>query len=132
MPETSYFVFAEAVESIPNDHVAYLRGTIGTKQELLNALANALSFPEYFGHNWDALLDSLRDLSWLPARRIVIQHEFLPALKDGELRTYLEVLIDAIEHWRALSKRELLAVFPPDARERVAQVLSPRLSGQVK
>lgn len=32
------------------------------KDDLMNALAAALKFPDYFGRNWDAVLDCLRDL----------------------------------------------------------------------
>jgi hypothetical protein len=35
---------------------------IGSENELFAALAEALSFPDWFGANWDALLDCLRDL----------------------------------------------------------------------
>ena len=35
---------------------------IETKQQLHAALAEALSFPEWYGHNLDALYDCLRDL----------------------------------------------------------------------
>jgi RNAse (barnase) inhibitor barstar len=35
------------------------------KQELLQRIAAALSFPDWFGHNWDALSDALSDLAWL-------------------------------------------------------------------
>ena len=30
-------------------------------------IAAALEFPDWFGHNWDALSDALNDLSWRPA-----------------------------------------------------------------
>ncbi len=36
------------------------------KRALLGAFARALAFPGTFGGNWDALADSLQDLSWLP------------------------------------------------------------------
>lgn len=36
------------------------------KRALLGAFARALVFPDTFGGNWDALADSLQDLSWLP------------------------------------------------------------------
>jgi RNAse (barnase) inhibitor barstar len=35
------------------------------KSELLRRLAIALKLPSGFGQNWDALMDSLRDLGWL-------------------------------------------------------------------
>jgi hypothetical protein len=39
--------------------------TISSKADLMSALATAFDFPGHFGANWDALDDSLRDLSWL-------------------------------------------------------------------
>jgi RNAse (barnase) inhibitor barstar len=36
------------------------------KRALLDRLADALDFPTWFGHNWDALADCLGDLGWLP------------------------------------------------------------------
>ena len=39
---------------------------VASKSDFLQACAEALGFPSYFGHNWDALEDSLRDLSWAP------------------------------------------------------------------
>ena len=48
-------------------HPHVLRGdTITIRHEAMEAIAAALSFPEWFGHNLDALYDSLTDLSWLP------------------------------------------------------------------
>ncbi len=37
------------------------------KQAMLEQIARALAFPDWFGGNWDALDESLRDLSWLDA-----------------------------------------------------------------
>jgi hypothetical protein len=33
-----------------------------TRAAFFNEAARALDFPDYFGHNWDALLDCLRDM----------------------------------------------------------------------
>src|SRR5436190_856550 len=38
---------------------------IRSKADFLTAFAKSLQFPDYFGHNWDALDDSITDLSWL-------------------------------------------------------------------
>ncbi|HEX6499317.1 MAG TPA: barstar family protein [Micromonosporaceae bacterium] len=49
--------------------VAVLDGAgIATKAALLSAVGGALSFPAWYGGNWDALADCLSDLSWLADR----------------------------------------------------------------
>ena len=73
------------------------------KAELLRRVANALRFPDWFGHNWDALADSLTDLSWLPAAhyRLTIAHT--TALRHASpetLDTLQEVLSEAGDYWR--------------------------------
>lgn len=42
------------------------------KDDAIARIANALRFPGWFGGNWDALADSLGDLSWLPASGYVL------------------------------------------------------------
>lgn len=46
--------------------------SIATDTQLFGALAHALEFPEYFGHNWNALNDCLSDLAWCPAEGYVL------------------------------------------------------------
>lgn len=45
---------------------------VGNKQQLLSAVAGAMKFPDYFGKNWDALDECLRDMEWLPAKGYVL------------------------------------------------------------
>lgn len=53
--------------------IAWIRGTLCmTKPMLFREWASALQFPEYFGHNWDALEECMSDLEWLPALAYVI------------------------------------------------------------
>ncbi len=74
------------------------------KAPLLRALAAAFDFPSYFGHNWDAALDLLSDLSWLPSRGgwvCVLLHADRfraahPHVHDGLLETFRA----AAERWR--------------------------------
>ena len=35
---------------------------IRTRDDLLRSIADAMQFPDYFGMNWDAVIDCLRDL----------------------------------------------------------------------
>jgi len=53
--------------------VASLDGaSLTDKQDLMSGLAGALELPDWFGGNWDALDESLRDLSWLEAAGHVV------------------------------------------------------------
>lgn len=45
--------------------------TIKSRQEFLNVISTVMEFP-YFGNNWDALLDCLRDLSWFSTNGYIL------------------------------------------------------------
>lgn len=93
--------------SKPGVFVVTLPRGIKTKAELLTALATHLSFPEGFGHNWDALLDCLRDLSWIADQKVVLVHQDLPlADHRAEQDTYLEILQSVLDDWH--NERESL------------------------
>lgn len=73
-----------------------------TPAGVFNEFARALEFPDYFGHNWDALEECLADLEWLPAKGYVVlitdAQSVIPD-DDEEYETLLEVLSDAGEAW---------------------------------
>ncbi len=93
---------------------------IETKAHLLDALARELRFPDYFGHNWDALDECLRDLGWLPAGDVLLAHEDVPLHADPAARSiYLATLREAVEVWAERGGRRLLVVFPPSAQKTV-------------
>ena len=85
------------------------------KEKLLSVLAAKLRFPSYFGHNWDALEECLRDLSWLGDRpRVVIVHEAFPFSSAGEaLAIYQSILADAVAVHRERGTPPLLEVVFP-------------------
>src|SRR5690606_795292 len=69
-----------------------LGSDISTRAQLFERYALGLSFPDYFGKNWDALDECLRDFHWESQKRVVILHEELPRLPEKERRVYLAIL----------------------------------------
>ena len=72
------------------------------KAELLRRVSTALHFPDWFGHNWDALSDSLMDLSWLPAERYRLAFTGASALRAAApdtLATLSEILDETAAFW---------------------------------
>ena len=68
------------------------------KDALLDEIAAALAFPADFGGNWDALADSLGDLSWLPAPGHLLLIDHCGDLREGapdDFATLLEILDEA-------------------------------------
>ena len=76
-----------------------LDGTaVHTRLDFYEAVASALSFPEWFGHNLDALYDCLTDLSWLPPGEHVLvwtHPEVLAESDPAGSRAVRGVLADA-------------------------------------
>ncbi|MFH8785178.1 barstar family protein [Streptomyces roseoverticillatus] len=61
-------------------------------------------FPDYFGWNWNALSDCLRDLNWLPADRylVVIENSAqLLSASPEDRAAFFALLKQVAEHWRS-------------------------------
>lgn len=113
-PPASQFEFVSDLTGFraPGALVVRLPGRLRRKLDLLRALSARLKFPAYFGHNWDALEECLRDLSWLGAGvNIVLLHEQIPLTDDGQRRTYIDILRSA----QAAHGDRLRVVFPPSS-----------------
>lgn len=96
------------------------------KQKLLGVLSSRLQFPRYFGGNWDALDECLRDLSWLTGvSHVTIVHDGLPFSEQGEqLTTYVKLLADVVAERRKAARAPTLdVVFSTRAREAVTAAL---------
>ncbi|EGS2004537.1 hypothetical protein I8I78_002011 [Enterobacter cloacae] len=92
-------------------------------EELLKSLYYLLWFPGYFGFNWDALYDCLRDLSWLPCRKIMLLHDSLPQIPKIDLQIYLEILRDSVLDWVNDEEHELEVVFLASERSLVESLV---------
>jgi hypothetical protein len=102
--------------------VMHVPSGLAAKLPLLEAYRQGLNFPAYFGNNWDAVADCLRDLSWIDQHRIVIIHADLPGLSGPYKRVYLEILADSVKSWEPEGGHELNVVFPSSCRAAILDV----------
>ena len=107
------FLFIDNPQSYFSDveFVANLSRSDG-KSALFEQLKDRLRLPDYFGMNWDALLDCLRDFNWIEEHGIVLVHDDLPTLSEENLKIYLQILFEAIQDWKEGEEHYLKAVFP--------------------
>lgn len=73
------------------------------KQGLLEIIAKTMGFPEWFGHNWDALLDCLADLGWRPAEGylVILEHcDGIHGRAESDFVQTLQVFEAAANEWR--------------------------------
>jgi hypothetical protein len=113
----------DATSGQPAAHVVRIAAGVRRKRELLTQYDRSLRLPDYFGWNWDALEEVLRDLAWLAEpRRIVVVHADVPFAPRGKNRpNYLALLGDLIAEGAPL-----VAIFPPAAEADVASALGYR------
>ena len=74
-----------------------------TKAGLLDEFARVFSFPDYFGHNWDAFEDMINDLSWAAAPGYVLLYDHAAPFAlaaPGDFLTALDILRTASGRWR--------------------------------
>lgn len=72
------------------------------KTSFLNTAAETMSFPNYFGRNWDAFEECINDLSWAPARGYVLLYEHMwwfACEHPLAWRTARAILYDACRNW---------------------------------
>lgn len=94
------------------------------KNAFLNALAKALQFPDYFGHNWDAFYDCLLDLQHGDgAGTLLVLREAsgFARAEPEEFAAAAAALQDAARYWEGENKALLVVV------ELEAPALAPEL-----
>jgi hypothetical protein len=70
------------------------------KGEMLAELAHAIDAPDWFGHNWDALVDALGDLSWRSAAGYVL----LLRGEEASDEMLKEILEATVAYWKIQGK----------------------------
>jgi hypothetical protein len=112
----------EEIETRNNPYVVALNDNIFSKEELLNEYYIKFNFP-YFGFNWDALLDCLRDLDWIKQKDILIYHEKFPTLNQKGLKIYLEILRDLVGHWKQYEEHNFEVYFNINDYDKIQQIM---------
>jgi hypothetical protein len=76
------------------------------KAGMLDLIAKAMTFPEWFGHNWDALLDCLADLGWqsnegAAGYLVILEHcDGIHGRAEADFVDALQVFEAAANEWR--------------------------------
>jgi RNAse (barnase) inhibitor barstar len=75
------------------------------KADFLRECAAVFGFPSWFGHNWDALADCLRDLHPLPAGGVIVwaNVESFAASSPASLDTAIEIFTETTRTIERLS-----------------------------
>lgn len=97
--------------------------SVKSKQELFSELADKLHFPDYFGYNWDALCEVLRDFYWINEKIIIIEHQDISRIPTADLKTYLEIISIVGKFWEEYKSHEVLFLFSPTDLEDIKRQL---------
>ena len=87
-----YKSFDEVNRTTDDNNFVAIIDNIKSSSDLFNACYEQLKFPEYFGFNWDALIDCLSDFSWLTQKNVVLIHMNLEQMPLDLLYDYIDVL----------------------------------------
>lgn len=92
----------EVADALKGSNLSLVRVPFADKAGLLKNMASALGFPDWFGHNWDALEDCLTDLSWrdAPGHVLIIEK---PRPGD-DLGVLVDILRSSAEFWAGRGK----------------------------
>ena len=88
--------------------------------KVLDDIARALDFPQWFGGNWDALEDSLGDLSWRAGAGHVLLFRSYPS--GDELGVLIDVLASVAEYWAERGKPFFAVLVDPARKLRLPEL----------
>ena len=70
-----------------------------TKSDLMIWFKNNFKFPDYFGQNWDAVIDCLGDFCKMDVTINILNRESLPENLKPEYKNFLEVIEGFNNHY---------------------------------
>ncbi len=92
---------------------------VDDKGFMLDFYARAFQFPDWFGHNWDALLDCLRDVDGSHGQ-ICIRHADIPFASN---RTDREAYLDVLLLTCTMHKGNVVASFPQECMAEIDGII---------
>jgi hypothetical protein len=99
----------------PEFDVAVLNGeAAGTRIGFFTEIARVWRFPDYFGHNWDAVYDCLTDMSWSPAQGFVLVIDGFDHLATNQPEQWAIGLRDACAFWKSLTRPMYVLLVGPN------------------
>jgi hypothetical protein len=85
-------------------YAGYINGRyVEDKQTFLDTAGQALAFPSYYGRNWDAFEEMVRDMSWARAAGYVILYDSVYRFAgnhEEQWQTALSILKGACDFWQ--------------------------------
>ena len=102
--ELDDFVCKLGYEAQPHCVIRLVRGNKMMRVgDLFNEFASAFQFPLYFGENWPAFSECIRDLAWLRGQNYILTisnaQELLAEDDPRDRGTFIRILHDACVHW---------------------------------
>ena len=105
----------EVLDAVEASGILVAKVRFAAKEQLLKNIARALSFPGWFGHNWDALEDCLSDLSWRERDAAGTILLFEQPRRDDDFGVLVDVLASSAQSWATRGK-PFFALFVDPAR----------------
>lgn len=103
MPYAVDLALEEGAESLDYPVHRINLAQVTDKESFLAAVGRALDFPDWYGHNWDALADCLTDLSWMAADGyvVILDHaDTFANASPADFAMALSVFQEAADTWR--------------------------------
>jgi hypothetical protein len=86
-------------------YAGYINGKfVNDKETFLHAAGQALAFPSYYGHNWDAFEEMVKDLSWAASPGYVLLYDdvyHFASAQPEQWQIALSILQSATAHWQS-------------------------------
>lgn len=76
-----------------------------TKEQLMTTMKEAFSLPDYFGMNWDALDEAIKDLSWMDDVNVISisimnSNQVLADATEKDCNIFKQIMDSAVTYWK--------------------------------